>query len=248
LFHGEYENAVQNLTDGLQLSRSINDLWQQALYTTFLGTLLTSQGNFSEASRLFRESLRTFLTLGDPRMIILSADNLSKTVQPLGGFEDVQALYDKGIQATPLREDDIDTLLLLREGVSHLQNDDDAWLQLHALNLEGKIAVAEGQRDNAYVFFNQAGEIAMATQALPMFLDALAQLAKLEMQEERYGQAFEWVIHILGNSASSQYTRNSAEKLRKILESKLSRQEIEAIKLRAQSITLETIAERLSLK
>lgn len=246
-FRGEHEAAVQHVLEGLQLCRRIDDQWQLALYSTFMGTAMIRQGNLPEASRLFRESLELFCSLGDPRMIILSADNLSKTAQVLGNFDEVKDLLHSGLKATQVYGDEYETDRLSRASAKPFRNPGDTWILLHSLDLEGKIALAAGQRAKAYESFKQAGDVALSIQAIPMFLDALAGLATLETQEGRHEQALEWVMQIIEHPASTQYTRNSIEKLRAELEVKLSPETIEAVKLRVQSLTLEQIAERLSL-
>ena len=265
---GEYEDAILKIREGLELSHAVDDRWQFALSTTFLGMALDDQGNYTEAYSRFNEVLQLCRSLGDPRLVSLASGYLGQTAHTLGRFNEVPDLLREGLQAAAETNDRFGIALagvrmavaaqaqgnktgarrLLEESIQHFRDSGDSWFLSHALNLEGKFALASGERAQAYKSFRRAGEVAWTIQALPMLLDALVGLAILESQQGHHEQALEWVIHSLQHTASTQDTKNRAEKLRAELEAQLSSQKIEIVKLHAQSHTLEDVVQEYIMK
>jgi tetratricopeptide (TPR) repeat protein len=265
---GEYADAMLKIREGLELSRAVGDRWQIAVSTIFLGMALDDQGNYAEAYRLFNEALQLCRSLGDPRLISLAAGYLGQTAHTLGRLTEVPDLLREELQAAAETNDRFGIALagirmavaaqtrgnktearqLLKESTDHFRDAGDTWFLSNALNLEGKFALASGDRAKADKSFRQAGEVAWAIQALPMLLDALIGLAILESQQGHYERALEWTIYSLQHTASTQDTKNRAEKLRAELEAQLSSQKIETIKRHAQSLTLEDIVRELVIK
>ena len=265
---GEYEDAVLKVRESLQMSRSLDDRWQLALSTTFLGMVIDDQGDYAESYRLLSEALQLCRALGDPRLIALSAGYLGQTAQTLGRLDEVPDLLREGLRAasetndrfgialagvrmavaTQARGNQVEARRLLKESIEHFRESGDTWFLSHALNLEGKFALASGEYAQADKSFRRAGEVAWSIQALPMLLDAFIGLAMLESQEGHTERAFEWVVHSLGHPASTQDTKNRAEKLRLELEAQLSSQKIESIKRQAQSRRLEDVVQELWMK
>ncbi|HMD82822.1 MAG TPA: hypothetical protein VKE92_16005, partial [Anaerolineales bacterium] len=117
-----------------------------------------------------------------------------------------------------------------------------------ALNLEGKIALSVGELTQAQKSFTEAGKVASEIQALPILLDALVGLATLAAQSGQHERALQWAVHILQHPSSTQDTRNRTEGLRLELETQLTAQQIETIRLRGQSITLQEILQEAWMK
>lgn len=265
---GEYEEAVLNLRKALLLSQANGDQWQLGLFTTFLGMAIDDQGDYAEAHRLFTEALQICRSLGDPRLISLAAGYLGQTAYTLGRVTEVPDLLREGLQAAAetndrfgialagvrmalaaqARGNDVNARRMLRESIDHFREAGDTWFHSHSLNLEGKIALSAGELVQAEKSFTEAGKVALEIQALPILLDALVGLATLDAKRGQHERALEWVFHILEHPSSTQDTRNRTERMQKELEAQLSQQQIEAIKLRAQSITLEDIMQGLTLK
>ena len=265
---GDYEDAVLNLRKALLLSQADDDQWQLGLFTTFLGMAVDDQGDYAEAYRLFTQALQICRSLGDPRLISLAAGYLGQSAYTLGRVTEVPDLLREGLQAAAETNDrfgialagvrmalaaqargyDANARRMLKESIKHFREAGDTWFHSHSLNLEGKIALSAGELAQAEKSFTEAGKVALEIQALPILLDALAGLATLDAERGQHERALEWVIHILQHPSSTQDTRNRSERLQTELEAQLPKQQIEAIKLRAQSITLEDIIHGLTLR
>jgi predicted ATPase len=262
---GEYEEAVSNLREALSLSQAVDDRWQMGLFTTFLGMAIDDQGDYAEAYRLFTEAIQICRSLGDPRLISLAAGYLGQTAHTLGRVTEVPALLREGLQAAAETNDrfgialagvrmalaaqdrgnDENARRMLKESIQHFRQAGDTWFLSHSLNLEGKVALSAGELAEAQKSFREAGKLALEIQALPIFLDVLVGLATLDAGNRQHERALELVFHILQHPSSTQGTRNRTERLRLELESQLSPRQVEEIKLRSLSITLEDIVQGL---
>ncbi len=262
---GAYAQAVRNTGEAIQLSRALEDRWQEGLYTTFLGMATDDHGDYEEAYRLFAEALQICRSLGDPRLISLAAGYLGQTALTLGRSNEVPDLLREGLQAAAetndrfgialagvrmamlaqTRGDGPEARRMLTESIEHFREAGDTWFLLHALNLEGKFAFDAGEYAQAQESFKEAGRVAFTTQAIPMLLDALGGLAMMDAQMGQTERALEWAIYILGHPSSTQNTKNRAEKLRDELEMQILPQQIEASRSRAQSITLDILVQEL---
>lgn len=264
---GAYEDAVFNTRESIQLCRELNDQWQLALYTTFQGMSIDDQGDYPEAYRLFSESLYISRSLGDPRLISLAAGYLGQTAHTLGRFDEVPALLNEGLRAAAETNDRFgialagirmalaaqsrgngnDARLLLKESIQHFRDAGDAWFLSHALNLEGKIALASGEHTLAQESFRESGKVALASQALPMLLDALTGLAMVDVEQNRHERALVSVMHILANPSTTLDTKNRSEKLRADLVMQLSKEKMELVKELAQRKSFDTLIHELLL-
>ena len=264
---GANEDAVIKVREAIELSHAVDDRWQLALYTTFLAMAIDDQGDYPEAYRLFTEALQICRLLGDPRLISLTAGYLAQTAHTLGRLNEIPDLLREELQAaaetndrfgialagvrmalaTQSRGNVVDAHRMLIESINHFRDAGDAWFLSHALNFEGKLALAAGNHAEAQESFKEAGRVAFATQAIPILLDALLGLAVLDTEKGHVERALESVLHVLTNPSSTQGTKKRAQQLQSELETKLTPQQIQAVKLRAQSITLDAIAQELRI-
>lgn len=264
---GAYEDAVIKVREAIELSRAVEDRWQLALYTTFLGMTIDDQGDYPEAYRLFTESLQICRSLGDPRLISLAAGYLAQTAYTLGRLTELPDLLREELQAAAETNDRFGIALagvrmalaaqsrgnaadahrMLIESINHFREAGDAWFLSHSLNFEGQLALAAGNRVEAQESFTEAGRVAFATQAFPVLLDALLGLAILDAENDHVERALESVLHVLANPSSNQGTKKRAKRLQLELEAQLTLQQIQSVKLRAQSKTLDAIVQGLQI-
>ena len=260
---GAYEAAVLNTREAIQLSRTLEDHWQVALYSTFLGMELDDQGSYSEAYAVFSEALQTCRSLGDPRLISLAAGYLGQTAHTLGRFTEVPDLLREGLQAAAETNDRFAIALAgvrmalaaqtrgngsearrhLQESIQHFREAGDTWFLSHALNLEGKIALASGELKQAQESFRESGKVALSAQAFPMLLDALTGLAMVDAQQDQQQRALVSVMHILENPSSTQDTKNRSEKLWADLSTQLSREQVEWARAQVQNTSFDALVQ-----
>jgi tetratricopeptide (TPR) repeat protein len=262
---GAYAEAVVNTREAIQLCRAIDDRWQECLYTTFLGMAIDDQGDYARAYQLFSEALQICRSLGDPRLISLAAGYLGQTAHTLGRFDEVPDLLREGLQAAAETNDRFGIALAgvrmalaaqsrgngsvarryLKESIQHFREAGDAWFLAHALNFEGKLALAAGESEQAEQSFREAGKVALTTQALPMLLDAMIGLAMLDAEQGQPERALLVVMHIVENPSSTHDTKNRSEKLRAVLLQQLTETQIESVKARLQHTSFDSLVHEL---
>lgn len=89
--------------------------------------------------------------------------------------------------------------------------------------------------------FEQALGLVQSARAIPFVLDALAGLAAIAVSEGRFERALELALPVLRHPASSQETKDQAERLRSEVEVQLTSHQIEAARAWAQAKTSEAI-------
>lgn len=112
-----------------------------------------------------------------------------------------------------------------------------------ALNHLGDASFALGEDTEAQRCFLEALRTAVAAQALPVALEALAGTAAVRVRAGASEAALELLTQIVGHASSSQETKARAEQLRAELECQLSPEQWEAAQARACAISFETVVQ-----
>jgi tetratricopeptide (TPR) repeat protein len=196
-------------------------------------------------------------------LISLAAGYLGQTAHTLGRFTEVPDLLREGLQAAAETNDRFAIALAgvrmalaaqtrgngpearrhLQESIQHFREAGDTWFLSHALNLEGRIALASGELRQAQESFRESGKVALAAQAFPMLLDALTGLAMVDAQQDQQQRALVSIMHILENPSSTQDTKNRSEKLWADLSTQLSQEQVEWARAQVQNTSFEALVQ-----
>jgi tetratricopeptide (TPR) repeat protein len=190
-----------------------------------LGRTAQALGRMAEVLDLLRESLHLAVGTGDRLSIGVTLEQLAIAMQASG--------------------DEMEARWLLKESIDQFRDVGDTWFLSHALNLAGFFALGVGEDAQAYESFREAGQIAVAAQAPPNILDALAGLAMLFARQGQPEQALELTAHILQNPASGPEAKDRAENLRAELAAQLTPQQMEAVQTEVQADNLEAFVATL---
>lgn len=263
---GEFEESNRSFRESLPLSHSVDDRWQLALFTTFMGMAVHEQGDYAEAYRLLSESMHRSRTLGDPRLIALASGYLSRSAHALGRLAEMNDLLREGLQTAqqtndrfgvvPTLErlalvaqasrDAVEAHQLFEESIELLRETGDWWSLSRVLNQAGQFAVEQGDEPLAQARFVEACKAGLTAHVRPNVLNALAGLAALFTRQGNHARAIELTIYIQKDPASTQDTKDHAEKLRTELEKQFNPRQIEAVRSHVQSMSLETIVQELT--
>ncbi len=239
---GKLEEAYTYFREGLRRWRSIGSPRNIGSCLIVYGSLLNALNQYEEARRMLRESLAIGREDKDQWIIATSLLRLSllATAQEEAGYAEAQAVDDDGIaQYRELAQAMAEKSIVLYRELS------DRWSLAIALTHLGEIFAARGQHSEAREQFLEALQAATEIQIAPEILKAILGLASLYVLEGRNEPALELLHAILQHPAASQKTRDRAEKLRAELETRFTPKQIEAARSRAQSMTLESLAQVL---
>lgn len=261
---GEFEEASGVLQEGLPISRAVGHRRLESVAMTFLGAVAHARGDYTEAHRLFEGAI---VACPDPHLRLMIGVLFSRTAQALGGqLTEAQNLLQLGLRhaseignrwgialglenlAVTMQAggDYGEARRLLEESVSLHREVGDWWSHSRALNSLSRLALLQSDVAQAEQSASEALRLAAAMGYNPNAMDALVSLAEIGALREISQQALEMALFVSNHSSSAQEAKDRAEALRVELESKLTPEQIEAARSRAQSMTVNSWARELA--
>jgi tetratricopeptide (TPR) repeat protein len=223
---GDYQNAYQLSSEGLAISR---DLLGDPLATEHcllsLSAAASYLGQDEEARRWAYESLEISKSLKHRSGIAYALKWLGLISHKLGETERAEAL--------------------LWQSVSEFRETGDVTLMADALVDLGVVTRASGGESGAKQYLLQALQTAIETQTEHTALQALTEIAVMQMNEGNAELALEWVIYCVQHPSTKREVSDRAESLRAELIAQLTPQQVEAAHARAQTKTLERLAQEI---
>ena len=223
---GEYDNAYTYLKEGMQVMQSIGHSRGAAITLTRLGAVALRLGRLPEAQQLLEESLEITRTFNDRWGIGNALTYLGLLALAKGDLSGAESL--------------------IRQCVTLFREDSDQLLHASSLAELGYILNERRAYSEAQQVFQEALHTAIRSQALPVALYALVGLASLYVQESAIEKALQLAMYIWQQPASNYQTRKRAEKLCAELASQLTTPQLEAVRSRALSASLDTIVSQLA--
>jgi tetratricopeptide (TPR) repeat protein len=225
-----------------------------------------SQGDYKKAYKLSSEGLaRSRDVLGDPLATEHCLLSLSAAASYLGQNEEARrwayesleiskalkhrsgtayALKWLGLISHKLGETERAEALLW-QSVSEFRETGDVTLMADALIDLGVVARASRAESEAKQYLLQALQTAIETQTEHTALQALTEIAVIEMNEGNAELALVWVTYCRQHPSTKREISNRAESLRAELVAQLTPQQVEAAEARAQARTLEDLAQEI---
>jgi predicted ATPase/transcriptional regulator with XRE-family HTH domain len=226
LSRGEHETAYTYLKEGVVVMRSIEHTRGIAINLTRLGVAALQLGKLDEAQQCLEESLK-----------------ITHKFKDRWGFGN--ALNYLGLLAFA-REDLERAESLIRESVALFKEDGDQLLLASTLVDLGNILNERDAESDSQNAFQQALQIVVRIQATPIALCALTGIAALHAKNGATERAYELATYCWQHPSSNWQTKDRAERLRADLEARLTPEQIEAARSRAQSMTLDSLAQELT--
>jgi len=262
---GDYAQSRAHFQEALALATRIGDRWGIALAHGNLGLAVQALGEYEEAEAYLQTANAGFQALGDPRMIAVGLFFLGRLKCTLGAYVEAQGhlreslmlggvIGDRWIEGMALGQlgqiaqaqgEHVEAARLFRESLALMREINEHWSILQALNGLGAAMLELGTWQEARTAFYEALHLAWEMQALPDALGALAGLAGLHMQLGDAEQAFELLVHVSSHAASSEETKQRAERLRAQLEPQLTSQQIGAIEAQARTKAFDAVVTEL---
>jgi predicted ATPase/DNA-binding XRE family transcriptional regulator len=262
---GAYSLARHSLLESLRSARGRADDWTAALCLTWLSMVEHALGDYEAAERAFREALALWRAIGNPRTTLFCITFCSIALVAQGKHSEAQALLHESLALSTASDDRWGTAMALHhlglvayaqqeyqeavylfgETLALLRTTGTQWEIARTITQLGMSLAALGQTAQAEAAYREALTTAMAAQALPDTLHALAGLAALRADEHRYEAALELVVYIQQQAASRTETRTYSANLQAAIAPKLSRAQVAAVEERMRQRSLAEVVAAL---
>jgi tetratricopeptide (TPR) repeat protein len=230
---GDYTNGNRFLNEGLEIKRANKDGWGIAFCLRQLGVLGFYQGAYDEADRLLNEGLEVSRGLGNAWAIAYSLDFLSAAAYARGAYAEAEKLLREGLMLSQKVGDRFTTAYalnglgmvkkacgesteareLLNEGIAIWREIGDHASLAQSLNNLGDVLLEMKNFSEAKTNFVEALSVAKKAGLFPTMLDSLLGEAILRVHVGEKDFAIKALAHILHHPASTQGTKNRAEKI-----------------------------------
>jgi tetratricopeptide (TPR) repeat protein len=227
---GDFETAAGALREALDLNRALDRPWQVAFSTVVLGAVRHEQGSYADAHALLTEGLRLCRSVGVARNTAFALGLLLRTAHALGRGDEFEPLMRAQLQAAAEMNDRSAEAFILENlalalqagpdpaqarghfdaSIQHYQDLGDRWSAARVLGYLGQFELAQGCAPEAERRFAHALRSALAAEALPLALDALAGLAEVYAARGEAERARSAAAHVLAHPAAGQAARERA--------------------------------------
>jgi len=256
---GENATALERGREGLAAARANGDVWRIAYALMMQGGNLLGSGRYDEAYAGAQEALTHFRALGDTRLIVVTLNTLGFAAMQLSRYPEARGYLQESLSLiTPMEDpwnvgtaygnlgivelaqgNPSEAQVLLQKSVPLIAELGMLGDMAFYLTYLGEVAAVLGAADEAERHWLDALRIAQGAQALPTLLANLIRLAQLHVDRGDIARAYRWATLVSGHPASSQDSKNRAEKLRAALGSKLSAEELESIQVSSYEQSLD---------
>ncbi|MFZ5807642.1 MAG: tetratricopeptide repeat protein [Chloroflexota bacterium] len=261
--NGDYLEAKELISEGLSYAQAANDPWFTAYGVYNLGHVDSLIGDYQKGYEQMQEGLALWRMVGDPHSISMGLNFLVETQIKLGRCEEAIISMQESIalcertknrwgMGTAYRYLGLATLATGRcvEAQGYLQKSLEifgeyfkGWDIARSLTYLGDTAFMAGNLQEAEKNYLDALRLAVEAKSLPLALDALVGLARVQVCNGEAEQAFKLARHVLNHTAATQDTREISRQLILGVENQLCDDRMQAIRERTLDQSLETIAE-----
>ena len=260
---GEYDRAKSLVDEGLILARAGHDRWFEALAIYNLGYIASLMGRYAEGHEQMQAGLAMWRALGDPHSIALGLNYLVPTLSKLGRYEEAKAFMHESIalceqaknrwgMGTAYRFLGLATLAAgqFAEAQIHFRKSLEVfgeyfvgWDIARSLTYLGDATLLSGDSTGARRIYLDGLQLSLQEKAIPIALDALAGLARLQAQAGRAEQALVLCHCILSHPSGERETKDRVEQLRAEVEPKLSTPQVESARVKAREKAFDGIVQ-----
>ena len=265
---GNYARAVELYSEGLELATAIGDRWFRAVCLT-LHTALVGITHGMVNLEITHERLQSVVTewrlIGDPRLIALGLDFLSRSALRLGRYDEARAALEENValnssigfgwglgtayrglgRVSQAQGNHQQAVVMFRTGLDTFTELGGSWWVARVLAEMSRSVFALGNHTEAGRVWRESLRIATDIRATPVALEGLASFASLQAKQGKLEHALELLLMVLNHPASLQVTQNRAEHLRTELEAQLTRRQIEIAQAQARVKPFDQIVEQI---
>ena len=193
LNQGQYEAALRNANEAVELVDDIGNHWFGAYCHIELGNVHRAMGHYAEAERHYRESLRIKKDYKDPEGIAVTAKHLGEISLFQHDYQAAQQLYEQSLSIYQTLND--------KGGLAAAH---------HGL---GQVACQAGAADLAARHFREALDIASKISFVPLLLSLLIDVGTLMLDNDLKNRGVELLQLVHDHPASNQQQQEMAASL-----------------------------------
>ncbi|MFN8475570.1 MAG: tetratricopeptide repeat protein [Anaerolineae bacterium] len=259
---GDYANALELYSEGLQIARAIGDRWYAALCLIHLNGLvaITHRGvDLEHTHEQLQFAVAEWRLIGDPRFTAFALRLFSQSAFSLGWYDEARAALEEsaalnlsvgdrwgsgaayrglGVVAQA-RGQHQHAVAMFRKSLDTFIELGGGWWVARVLAEMGRSVFALGNEAKAESIWHESLRIATETHGTPVMLEALADLARLQAKRGNFEEALELLLIVLNHPAGFQETKTRARHLCMELEAQLTSEHVDAVRGRVQAKTLE---------
>jgi len=260
---GDIDRGEAMLEEGLTCAKSARDQWFEAYAIFNLGHVKSLQGRYAEGYEQMLEGIASWRQLGDPRSISLGLNFISPTAIRLGYLSEAQAYLEESLSLSMqvgdrwgmgtayrlmglvslAQGDAAEAQSLIRRSLAIFREYIGGWDIARSLANLGEALSLAGDLLEAERTYLESLRIAVDAQTTPVALEALAGLARLQLQAGELERAYELAYFVLHHSAATFETEENASLITSTAEKALDDQRVHALQKRAGQHTLTSIVE-----
>lgn len=265
---GNYARASELYSEGLEMATAIDDRWFKAVCLT-LHTALIGLTQSMAKPEITHDRLQSVVAewrlIGDPRLIALALDFLSRSALRLGQYDQARAALEenealnrsigfgwglgtayRGLGLVAQAEGGHQRAVeMFRKSLDTFTELGGSWWVARVQADMGKSILALGKDTEAGRVWREALRLANDIHATPVALEALAGIASLHANQGDREEALALLLIVLNHSASSKKTRDLVTGQRAELEAQLASQQVEAAQARAVDRTFEEVVKEV---
>jgi tetratricopeptide (TPR) repeat protein len=265
---GNYAQAFDLYSEGLEIATTIVDRWYEALCRTCLAGLARFTDITVEpeiAHQRLQSIVAEWRLIGDPRFTVIGLNNLSLSALRLDRYDEARLALKESLALSlsigdrwglgysyrglgiidQVLDEHIQAVDMFRKSLDTLSELGARQDVARVLAEMGRSIFALGNQAEAGQVWSESLRLAIETKGMFIELEALIGLASLKIKQGDFEQALEWVLIVLNHPASLKETRERAAILYKGLEGQLSSQQVEATQIRVQSKTFDAVVDEI---
>ncbi|MGE5248661.1 MAG: ATP-binding protein [Bacteroidota bacterium] len=264
--NGDLDRSQALLEEGLAYSQAEGEEWFEAFFLDNLGYIASLRNRPAEGYELMQDALAIWRKLGDPHSIAMGINFTTPTLIRLGRYIEAEAALQESIAlsaqtgnrwgmgtayrflgAVKLAEGEYSAAQLhLRNSLEIFGDYFAGWDIARTLAYLGEAILKGGDPEGAHRAYAGAFQMALATRAMPIALEALTGLARVLLQTGNAGEALELAVHVLGEPATTEEVREQAAELVVRAEAQLGAAQAGKVRKRAKGDSLESLAGRIN--
>jgi len=262
---GNYARSGEILQESIVLCREARHQWGLASSLIVLGNLLQFQGEYERALQVSIEAVAVARDVGEPRMLASSLFYQADVTQSLGLFDDAEELLKESLAISQSIQDrwsiacalqilgtiatnkkEVDNAVECLRSSLQIFNEMGERARIVSSMIElGNALLLQGALQDAKFYFVETIKMAVEDRLYPAIVEAMIGIATIRAQEKENDVGYKLAFYAFNHSATHSSIKERAEKLCSDLETQISPENVEELRVLVQNKTIEDITNEI---